>query len=282
MGYAERYPAVAAELVSLRASLGRVNGYDVPALSPADMTGVLGVYTRGLLAAITRIANAGIVPSSFVDDEGIITTGIGGGVATISVARYLAGYPESDGRRWSRIVALSVDEADYVKQTNAGKGWSPARAATLKASDVFGGLLTPDFGSLRDPQGELVLFARQAVDDYQKAIDAITAAIQTYGDAPNKNAAAAFLSKIRALGGDLDSLAEAPPTTLTADLKGAMAAAFNASGEALETIGNKAGEIAGKVGNVAGQIAGSTLEGFFSTANLLTILIAGVIVYKVI
>lgn len=272
MGFTDEYPKLVAELV-------RRNGkYEagVPRLRVADMLAVLGLYSRAMLSAIPRIATSGIVRSDFVTEDGIWTAPAGTARSpwllatadTISPAQYLTESIGIEGAAWRRTPSKLTDE-QINKAKLAGIAaskitYEPAREGAL----------------VRNDQAELVHFLRQTIADYDRALGAATLAVLLYPSSPASiELCKSFLSAIRAAGADLDVLAENPPTTWGADVRGALGAALDASEKAVVTIAEAGGSAAAWIGNAAGKVAGAATAGFFSTANLATLAVAGVVGY---
>lgn len=241
MSWVSTYPQVIA-------ALAQKNGrYDAttPKLSPSDMVAVMGLYGGSIVSALRGH-----------------TDGL-----------YVYGSVGSDGRvLYDYAPQIPADVYTFASVPSSAIAW---RRQPQHDNPFFRSYEPGRKGNLlRSDQLEQVAFTRQMIDDYQKALDAITLALHAYpyGGTCARDFCASFLSKVRALGGDLDVLAESPPTTFSADVRGALGVALNASTTA-------AGELAAKIGNVAGEVVGNVAGGFFGAASLTTLVVAGLVGY---
>jgi hypothetical protein len=278
MGYADQYNAMVAELVRIRGSLGvDSKGWTIPKLSASDMIAVVGKYAAGLAGAIDgdparKVAHV-IVQSKYVSDgiydpmkQGIMQSA---GVVSITSQRYLGGAPIA-GAAWKRVPGLSDTE---LTKSRLSYGYTaPANSIPFE--------MAREDSYLRSTELVLLGFARQAVDDYQRAIDACSSAAESHGQTPSKNAVSAFLSAIRPLGASIDVLGENPPPTWIEDFKGAMKATGEEVGAALEKGGELAGKAAAGLGNIAGEIGGNFIGGFLSNAGPYAIAIGAYVAWK--
>jgi hypothetical protein len=243
---------------SIVEALAKRNGgrYDekTPKMKVADMVAALGLYSSQLPHAIGRIAPI-IAFSGFVDNDGILT------ISESQVTRITA----------SEYLFNSVPAADVAWQrcpTRAPIGpfntYEPARVHSLAQDDKL----------------EHIGFLRQTLDDYQRASDQIANSITMY---PFQVASAeicrSFMSALRALATDLEVMAENPPTTFAQDARAALGVALVASEQATVDLANAAASAAAKAANLAGQVAASAAEGFFSSANLVTLTVAVLVGY---
>lgn len=259
MGYVAQYPALVAELLRLRGSLGTDSkGNAVPSLTGDDTVGVLALYASGLVNAIA--SRAKVVLAEYVDASGI--------VPPLRVP-FVMHSPQSP-RAFLAAPATSI----AWKRTIAGAAWTPAR----EGSD------------LRDPQAEQVYFLRESITTYEAALRATVQGFELYGSwvdrtkvsvKLSRDQVSAFLASVRSLGTSLDVMGENAPTTLMQDLRGALKASAGATGEALKEGADLAGRVAAGVSNTLGEMTGNFLEGFLKNAGLLTLVIAGIVVYKV-
>lgn len=237
---------------------------NVPRMSAADMVGMLALYVGSIVGAIDNHTD-GITFSRWLDDNGITINLDDFGISPLRVdtMRYVSrSVPVSSSAAWKRTLSAPTD-AEKTLGT-AAESIEPHRDPSL----------------IRDAQAEQVHAVRQLVADYQRALDASgrTIAVYPFGIA-GADFCKSFLAACRSMNGDLDSLAENPPTTITQDLKGALHDATTASGEALKDLGSAAGKVAGGIGNVAGDVGANFLDSFFSSANLTTIAVAGIVGY---
>lgn len=222
---------------------GRNGRYDerTPKMSMADMAGLIGMYAQTFPSAIHRVCPV-ITRSEFVDESGELISDIVGNSINFSPEVYLFQWIPTGATAWIR-----------------GPGGVGSFQPAARSEYV-------DNSHLRS-------FLRDAITDYQRCLAQVAAAIQSY---PTGMASAPicrlFMSGLQAFASDLEVLGENPPTTFADNFKGAVSAALDASAHA-------AGEIAAGAGNVIGNVAGSVASGFFSSANLTTIAVAGVVGY---
>lgn len=280
MGYVEQYAAIVGELIKLRGDAGiDSTGNRVPLMTGDDTVGVLGLYTRGLIAAISR--RGIIVASAFATADGKITSGLSADASASDVAS-------------AYLIAKSHTRtpAQYLAARASSPSWRrlcPADSAEIAAARAagYGYVVTfepvRDLQGIRDDQLEQIYFLRESIDEYERALYASSSAFALYGAGKiSKDAAATFLLAIRQLGRSLDVMSENPPTTFVQDLRGALKASAGATAVALEEGAKTAGEWAANVADTAGRVAGGFTGGFLANAGLLTLVIAGVVVYKVI
>ena len=253
MAYVDQYPAIVAKLVSVRGSFGAVDstGAALPAMTAQDMTALLALVFGGLKAGITKSCDL-IAPVSVCDDSGVVkdTTSAGVWGHEVSVDAYLAGVGGTLGHQRTPSDAFVADVAG---------AYEPALMPNLIKGEETG----------------ILGFAWQAVDDYNACLVVGAGAFLSYPSGPvATNMAQTFLCSFRALCADIDTLGEASPVSLADALKGAIGAAANASAKS-------AGELAAAVGNAAGEVGGSFLEGFLGNAGIVSLALAGVVLYKV-
>jgi hypothetical protein len=255
------YPAVLAAMRSLRGDgTTGTDGNVMPLLLPADGIAILRQVSPGLISALTansRLNGDGFagkaVRSDLLDEDGTLYP---------LVAMSRAG---ADGG----FISIS----DYV----AGIGF-PGYA--YRRSLVLGGDLYEIFliDALTGTESQLLSVCRQAVGDWQGAVDAaavmlsMAASTDQYAD---NGAVSAFLSRLRGLCSDLDVLRENPPVTPADKVK---AAAVSALHDTEQFVGQAAADIAAEAGTGAGLVA----KGFFAEAGATSLAVAGLAVYLVI
>lgn len=252
----------AESVAPLVTAVAKVNGrYDerTPKLKASDMISMLGNFSRHLPSQITRIASAGVLPSSTVTDEGTPAGGLSAFIVPMNPSDYLFHSTAPDSKTaWRRIPGDSTIASAPIPAT-----WEPARERSL----------------IRNDQLELLTFLRQSINDYQRASDQITFSLIMSGTVASEAASKSFMSALRAFASDLDVLQTNPPTTLAEDIKGGAKAAAAASAEATTKIAEAGGNAAGFVANQIGKAAGAAASGFLDSANITTLLVGSLIGY---
>jgi hypothetical protein len=239
---------------------------NVPKMRVSDMVALQGIFTRGVIASIERVTS-GIYGSGAVTDDGLVNIKLGIPPMRLSAQRYVSETVcPYKGSPWKRTPSNLSDEE-------------------LAAISFFGAAVAT-FEPARDPsywrneQAEQVGMCRQLMAEYQRALDQVTLAIVSYSwTLASEDICAAFMTAIRQQAASLDNMAENLPTELSADLKGALTAALRASEDATAGIANAAGKTAAWAANQVGRAAGAAADGFFDSANLLTLAAAGVVGY---
>jgi len=266
MGFADEVPKVVA---ALAAKSGR---YDerTPKMTATQMCAVLGLFSQPLPAAIRRVCDAGVQRADWVASDGAwqapASVQAFAWQDTISAEVYLfQSVAPSYYAPWQRTPSKLTDEQIFkAKAAGVVALYEPARMPS----------------AVRNDQTELVSFVRQTVADYERALGNIGSAIRLYpGTVAGMEICQSFMSAIRSFASDLDVLHENPPTTWGQDVKGALGAALTASEDAAVDIAKAGGNALAWAGNVAGKVAGAAASGFFSTANLTTLAVAGVVGY---
>ncbi len=257
-------------------TLARKNGrWDerTPKVRASDMIAVLGLYSRALPGTIAKRADMGCVRSDFVTSDGLfqarsglvhITT-----LDAIGNEQYVFQTVAPSSAVAYKRTPSKLTDAQIEMARKAGIAVKSITFEPARTSSYF-----------RNDQTEQMTFLRQTIYDYQRALDQIALAVTMYpgvlaSQAIGKN----FWLGMRALTVDLEVMAENPPTGLLADIKGSFGAALEASEAATVELANKAGSAAAWVGNAAGKVAGAAASGFLDSANLATLVVAGIVGY---
>lgn len=247
MGYSDTYPELVAKLAAAKGSTGKdASGYPVPIMTAQDMVAVAALYFPGFAAGVRKTCS-GVFVTDLVNDDGVVMIP-GAENAQISAEEWLSGVPLDDTKPYQRIPPNSITRTSF----------EPGRTPNFLVSD----------------ETDLIKFTWAAAYQWQTALETGAACMLIYGTRPVSAAqAATFLASIRSLGSSIDVLGENPPPGFLDLLPGALHAALNASAKS-------AGELAAGIGNVAGDVAGDFLGGLFSSANLVTLAILGVVAWK--
>lgn len=252
MGWTETYPGIVAALV-------KKNGHywqGEPKMMLADFVATLSAYSSALAPAITRVADR-IVRTEFVSVDGLLITQIGVG-DSIHAEVYLSQGVGVEKQAWKRRLSSSLFGGAV------GQTFEPCRDQTI----------------IHDTQLELIGFVRQAVADYQKALDQISKAAISYPISwASRDIVVSFLAALRALGSDLDVLGENPPRNWTEDVGGALRVTAAKTQDAVTDIAKGAGSVAAWTAETVGRAAGGAASGFFDTAGVTGILVAGLVAY---
>jgi hypothetical protein len=285
MAWADSYPAIVAELTRRNGAWSQ----GVPKMRIHDMVAVAGIYGASVIAAVKRIAQ-GIPRSDFVTSDGLLDNG--------ALARYQAPYDTIDAPTYVTAAAPANVSTPWKRTPRKLTDLQKRRADVLGIKVVtyepcrFPSDGVPVLGVIgvtlgdRNPQLELIHFLRQLMADYQRALDRITLATLVYGGAgfyddafAGRDACEMVLQAFRAMNGDLDTLAENPPTSLSQDIRGALGEALDASKEATKDIAHAAGKAANYIAETGGEVGASFLDGLFKNATVTSLAILGLVGY---
>ena len=259
------------QIATLTNALATKNGrWDerTPKMRPTDMIAVLGMISAGLPTAIRRVADAGVLRSDSVGDDGLWKfAGLGADADPITAEVYMFSASPIGAIAWKRSPDVLSDAQRARAQLVGIKTptWEPARMPTY----------------VRNAQAEQIAYLREAIDDYQIALYKVADTVRMYigNTIASADYCKPFMVAVRSLAVDLEVLAETPPTTWAQDIRGGLDAAKTASEGAVKDLAEGAGNAAAWAANTAGQIAGAAAKGFWETADLTTILVAGVVGY---
>lgn len=254
----------------------------LPMVSAIDMTAILALISPALIHATQSYNSHGddVPMSNIVDDDGQLLSIFGG---SCTATQYVAGIGQP-GQAWIRSVVISAGDksADAQGEQAAsndappdGGGWlagiEPAidKVIAEQASAVELAYFTPAY---RVGHEQELSFLRQAMADWQRCLDIVTTALQSGFSAAQPATVAGFFTALGSLCSDLDTIQENPPSSLTDDIAGGLAAATDASAKA-------GGQLVAAVANTAGTALGAAGKGFFSQASIATLIATGAIVY---
>jgi len=284
MGYSDvTYMAVKSALTSASGT-GPVgdDGQPMPNMSPMDMFAVLGWATPMMAKAIDNF-------------NAQYNAGSDGNAAILVGADGQPQYPgsTSDAGMWEvqpasgSYLASGPYLASPVADPNRPWLRMPDPATP---SGVYTVWLTPqsvlDAVGVGSPAEPILSFVEQTIADWQKMCDAVGAAIIA-SDGVNLTAASGadeislFLSAFGAWCSDMDSLSEQPPvsTDISGALRSAAASTVDWVGNAAAKAGEVAGDLGARVAEGVGKTAAGLANGFFSQAGLISVVVAGVVVY---
>lgn len=267
-------------LTDVRTAIGGLRGWGapdsrgvrMPCLTGLDTIGVLGQLSPSVVSAVRTfqrqvngndLANF-VVESSEVGSDGHPDTGTG--------HQILDGITGSNAFvAWqARVGRLEITQ--YV----AGYGYAPHayKRSVIPGTSTF----EPFYVSrlIVSDEDQLYSFVRGLMADWQRAIDASAAAIQSVSNDTAGLIGPAqlrtFWGCITSLCSSLDTLEENPPVTDSEKLKGAAL-------DALHKTEAWAGQVAADLANEVGKAAGAVTKGFFSGAGALSLVVAGLAVW---
>lgn len=253
------YPYAVAAMIQLRGeSAPDAFGNRLPVTRALDTIAIMGQVSAPLVRAIEKFMTgenglpSKAIAAKHVDSDGtfILDSPLGAATAIrdgISIADYVAGY--------------GAPNAAHLRSVE------PEPDATRYTIWLVDGLSNED---------GLLGFCRQALADWQATVNASSAAIVANAlnlETPmSKVDNAAFWGALRRLCTDLDVIAENPPERTLDKMKGALSDALDKSAEF-------AGQSAAKLSQKAGEIAGNFGKGFFETAGVTSLVVAGIAVW---
>ncbi len=260
MGWRDNwYPHAVAAMIQLRGEAAPdAQGNRLPITRALDTIAIMGQVSPPLVRAIEKfMAGENGLPSKAINAENVDSDG------TITADSPVA---------YANAIRNGISIADYVA------GYGDARSAHLRST-------SPDAGATRytiwlvdsiSMEDGLLGFCRQAMADWQAVVNASSAAIVANamnvegGMSSSDNAT--FWAALRRLCTDLDVIAENPPERTLDKMKGAISDALDKSAEF-------AGQSAAKLSQKAGEIAGNFGKGFFETAGVTSLVVAGIAVW---
>jgi hypothetical protein len=243
------YPGVVTAMRGLRGDGATgTDGNVMPLFQASDGIPVLGQISPGLVSAVRGYLKQDRVPRSDI-------------VSADNIADILSGIADA-----STDGTSSISVAEYV----SGVGYP---GAAWRRSNSIGGELYEPFSV--GFEYDLLTFVRQAMSDWQRAVDSAAIMLSNAvnaSDIADQEASATFLSALRALCTDLDILRENPPMSTLDKLKGATRAA-------VDSVEDFAGKSAAQASEEVGRLAGNVSSGFFSQAGITSLVVAGIAVY---
>lgn len=264
MTYQDTYVSFRTALISSIGTgpVSTVDAQALPNMSPMNMMAIVCWATPLMAKAIGNFNRSynGQTTDDYaaveVDTQTGVPTGFGNDTQGIGAGPYLASVNADPNRPWLRTPDPGKPESVYSV-------WS-------------GGLGTGMAGL--DSGGNELEFLKQAIADWQKMCDGVSAGIIN-GD-PDMSIPSAldeiqlFWSAFGAWCSDMDVLEESPPPTIDVaeELR-------NVAGTASEFIGKAAATVAEQVGEVAGRTVAGLTGGFFENAGLLSVAVAALAVY---
>lgn len=269
------------------------NGFDdtdgqyMPNLSSIDTVAILGLVTPGVISAIDNFNKDGNGVDDKTKSAVLSTQTDGNGKLTPPEVNEDFVPPECAAMdcppsTWAGKFITGRDYLQYQPyepDSNRSVAWvrsSPFVDATYEVYYVTryapGGVATWDYGSSQ------FQFLRQIISDWQRMLNASASALAVNAastTAPaNQDDLREFLSALRAVCNDLDTLNENPPELgkITDALRYALAKSSEFAGKAVA-------EISKEVGKDAGIIGANLSGGFLENAGILSFVVVGLVIH---
>ncbi len=262
------YPNALRAMTSLRgAGVEGSDGARMPITRALDTLAILAQLSRPLVNAIS------VFQQSQADEEG----------QQVMKSKYLTDGVHTKANRAQMVVDGAISSGfasieDYV----AGYGvtgqeyrryLAPGDATAFYATgDVTYEPWVPDGLSVED---SILASIRQAVRRWQDAVNASAEAMTVYGANLSREMSAELASEfwlaVRRLCVDLDTINAHPPTSTAEKVKASL-------NEALDKTATVVGEGAAHLAEAVGRTAGNIGKGFFDTAGVTALAVAGIAV----
>lgn len=278
-------------------------------IATAKVTDWTEVWYPATISALTQIAGPGFRDpntGATMPRMSSVATIAFLGLVTPAVARVLEDYVKVAQNRDSSKVAtysrlltdegelnagadtaesLAIDAKTYLGYTpdvfelgiKSGAPWQRYRPGAYDFGLAFEVYFIDSYDTANDIRTRHA-FIRQLIADWQRAVDAASAAIRenatdTTQPAPQYHLSE-FLSAIRAICSDLDALRmESPEFNRIADaLRYSLA-------KTSEFVGQAAAEVANEAGKLAGIVGENALEGFLTNAGIYSFIVVGIVIY---
>lgn len=242
------------------------DGVPAPLLTSLDTIGILGLLSPAVVDSVKGFMDGSslrAVGSQTVNtDAGSGTVSTSNSPSTISIADYVAGYVNPGDQPWQRATSKNKFFTEFTAQ--AYEPWTPDNVVT--------------------GHPELLMLVHSVMASWQRAVDACSACILGGGvslaDQADQGQVATFLSAVRSLCTDLDSVASNPPADTYATVSSATIDALHKS-EAF--VGKEAAKLAKEAASGAGQVTKGFLDelfdGFGGTTGAIALVVASVAVY---
>lgn len=252
-----------------------------PLMSASDGVTLLSLVAPGVVRSIGIASGVGgCVQNQFVGVDGSIVNPAGaaaaaGGailgapdaqtqsqISTITNAAYVAGIGLS-GSEWLRAATQAEIDSAILQQATGALYTFPRATVLAGINDT-----TPLWHA-----------ARQIMPAWQAICTATAAALQAGSGPIQQPSLDAFWGALTRLCSTLDTVDQNPPPSDASVLIGAFNAATAATSTAVKELAAAGGKALGDAANVAGAAIGQGAAGFFKSAGLPVLLVAGIAVY---